>query len=246
MDGTDVGGVGGDAGVVAQGFAHAAHHGGVGGQIDPGVYQRPLPGRAVGLGIGVVFHDNADLTQVGRVGGGFGRSRFLRRGVGILCACGKDRAGKHPKNQNQHQQEADQFFLHFGFSSFLFSEFCQKCIEERTFSAKKPQQGAPTLLRPIFRTEKSRSSYHAKPAEHTPSEQVSWLVHHGYFPGLLRAERSNDRLSPKRKIPPHLQWRYRRGFPPRSLFSHRAFTAPMGTQTLSDCLYFTITGLSCQ
>ena len=67
------------------------------------------------------------------------------------------------------------------------------------FSRKKPQQGAPTLLRPIFRTEKSRSLYHAKPAEHTPSEQVSWLVHHGYFPGLLRAERSNDRLSPNEK-----------------------------------------------
>ena len=66
VDAADVAGVRAGLGIAPgrQRVHDAAHHGGVSLEGDPLVHQRPLPGCAVGLGPGGVFHRHMDLACV--------------------------------------------------------------------------------------------------------------------------------------------------------------------------------------
>ena len=64
VDLADVGSAGMGVSLGVQRLKDTAHHGGILGELHPGIHQRAVPGGAIVFGIGGVFHDDMGLAQV--------------------------------------------------------------------------------------------------------------------------------------------------------------------------------------
>ena len=95
VDLADVAGLGTGLGIGTQGADDAVHHGGPGGQVHPLVHQRAIPGSAVGLCVGRVFHDDPNLAVV------------------VLCC--PHGGGYQAQYHHQCQQQRNDAFLHMHF-----------------------------------------------------------------------------------------------------------------------------------
>ena len=95
VDLADVAGLRAGLGIGTQGADDAVHHGGPGGQVHPLVHQRAIPGSAVGLCVGRVFHNDPNLAVV------------------VLCC--PDSGGYQAQYHHQCQQQRSDAFLHMHF-----------------------------------------------------------------------------------------------------------------------------------
>ena len=158
VDLADVAGLGAGLGIGTQGADDAVHHGGPGSQVHPFVHQRAIPGSAVGLCVGRVFHDDPNLAVV------------------VLCC--PHGGGYQAQYHHQCQQQRNDAFLHMHFPPVKYlcpavSGKSTKCApghsDERAHFRRKKAAGLPQGIT-------GGACFHPRTTKRTPAALLSSAV----------------------------------------------------------------------